>query len=182
MKRRLLIPATLLAIAFGPACTNKQGETEQPVILTVDLTEQAGLTDVNPPRTLTIPTMTITSTLKSSTATNPVGLADVELSYYVVHYHRNDGGTRLPADQTFAVGEHLATPGTVTLAGFPILSQTAMQGAPFNSLFPANGGIDPETGKAEIDLFYDVTFFGQTVAGQRVQSETATAYRVFQYF
>ncbi|MGH9316264.1 MAG: hypothetical protein ACRD1P_04060 [Thermoanaerobaculia bacterium] len=182
MKRRLLIPAALLAIALAPACTNKQAETEQSVILTVDLTDQAGLTNINPPHTITIPTMNVNSRLKSPTASNPVGMADVLLSYYVVHYHRNDGGTRLPADQTFAAGLRLATPGTVTMADFPVLSQAAVEGAPFNSLVPANGGIDPETGKTEIDLFYDVTFFGQTVAGQSVQSETATAIRIFQYF
>ena len=182
MMRRLLIAAALLGIALAPACTNKQGDTQQPVILTVDLTEQAGLTDVFPPRVITIPSMNVHSQLKDPGASNPVGMADVELSYYTVHYHRNDGGTRLPADQQFAAGELLPTPGTVTLANFPVLSQSALQGAPFNSLLPANGGVDPETGKTEIDLFYDVTFFGQTVAGQRVQSETVTGIRIFQYF
>jgi hypothetical protein len=181
MRRRVLIPAALLAIALAPACTNKQAETEQPVTITVDLTQQAGLTNINPPQTIVIPTMTLHSQLKNPTAGNPLGMADVQLSYYVVHYHRNDGGTRLPPDQIFAVGEHLPTPGTVTLSTFPVLTQSAVQGSPF-SQFVANGGIDPETGKTEIDLFYDVTFFGQTVAGQRVQSETATGIRIFIFF
>jgi hypothetical protein len=85
----------------------------------------------------------------------------------------------VPPDQTFAAGHHLSTPGSSTLTDFPVLSQTALGQSPFDQLFPFNGGIDRETGSNEIRLFYDVTFFGQTVAGQRVQSETATGIRIF---
>lgn len=181
MNRRDLIPAALLAIALAPACTNQQASTEQPVTITVNLEDQAGLTNVNTLGPITIPSMTLQSRLKDPKADNTAGFADVQLSYYTVHYHRNDGGTRLPPDQTFAAGSLLPTPGTVTLSDFPVLSSAALQGSPF-SQFVANGGIDPETGSSQMQLFYDVTFFGQTVAGQRVQSETATAIRIFVYF
>ena len=36
------------ALTLATACTNKQGETESPVFLTVDLTDQAGLTVIVP--------------------------------------------------------------------------------------------------------------------------------------
>ena len=178
MKRSIGL-AFIVAAALAAACTNKQGETEQPVTITVDLQDQAGLTNINPDRTITIPTMVLQSRLKNPDASNPAGFADVQLNQYVVHYHRNDGGTRVPPDQVFAAGHHLETPGTVTLTDFPVLSQTALAGTPFNQLLPFNGGIDQETGSNEIRLLYDVTFFGQTVSGQRVQSETATGIRIF---
>jgi hypothetical protein len=54
-----------------------------------------------------------------------------------------------------------------------------MAGTPFDQLLPFNGGIDRETGNTEIRMFYDVTFFGTTVSGHRVQSETATGVRIF---
>jgi hypothetical protein len=65
------------------------------------------------------------------------------------------------------------------MTDFPVLSQTALQGTPFDQLLPFNGGVDQETGSNEIRLFYDVTFFGETLSGQRVQSETATGIRIF---
>jgi hypothetical protein len=181
MKRSIGFASAIVALLAAAACTNKQGDTEQPVTITVDLQDQAGLTNINPARTLTIPTMVLSSTLKSDAASNPAGFADVQLNQYRVHYHRADGGTRVPPDQIFAAGHHIATPGTVTLTDFPVLTQTAMQGTPFDQLLPFNGGVDQETGSTEIRMFYDVTFFGETVSGQRVQSETATGIRVFIY-
>jgi hypothetical protein len=179
MKRNGLLWAVLLLGAGLTACTNKQGSSESPVFLTVDLTDQAGLTVIDPPRTITIPTMTVKSSLKNGAATDPQGFANVQLNQYTVVYRRADGGTIVPPVQTFAAGFLLPSGGTSTLTAFPILSQTAIQGPPFDQLFPFNGGVDRETGSNEIRMFYDVTFFGVTVSGQRVQSETATGVRVF---
>jgi hypothetical protein len=179
MKRTGWLPLVVLGAALAAGCTNKQGETEAPVFITVNLVDQAGLTNLNPARTITIPTMTLQSRLKDPSQTNTAGFADVQLSYYTVAYRRADGGTRVPPVQQFAAGHAISTPGSDTLTDFPILSQTASQGSPFDQLLPFNGGIDRETGSNEIRMFYDVTFFGQTVAGQRVQSETATGVRIF---
>ncbi|HEY2797106.1 MAG TPA: hypothetical protein VGK26_04395 [Thermoanaerobaculia bacterium] len=167
------------ALTLATACTNKQGETESPVFLTVDLTDQAGLTNILPARTLTIPTITITSHLKNPGAPDTAGFATVQLADYTVTYRRADGGTIVPPVQQFAVGETVASGGSVTLSDFPVLSQGAMAGTPFDQLLPFNGGIDRETGNTEIRMFYDVVFFGQTVSGFRVQSETATGLRIF---
>lgn len=180
MKIRLLFTiVAAAAVAFGAGCTNKQGESESPVTVTVDLPDQSGLTNINPPRTITIPTMTLRSELKNPTATDPNGFANVQVNNYTVTYRRADGGTVVPPVQNFAAGVVLPSGGSVTLSDFPVISQTALQGTPFDQLFPFNGGIDRETGSNEIRMFYDVTFFGQTVSGHRVQSETATAIRIF---
>ena len=180
MKIRLLFTiVAAAAVAFGAGCTNKQGESESPVTVTVDLPDQSGLTNINPARTITIPTITLRSELKNPTATDPNGFANVQVNNYTVTYRRADGGTVVPPVQNFAAGVVLPSGGSVTLSDFPVLSQTALQGTPFDQLFPFNGGIDRETGSNEIRMFYDVTFYGQTVSGHRVQSETATAIRIF---
>jgi hypothetical protein len=169
MKVKLLVGIALAsALAVISGCTNKQGQSESPVSVTVDLTGQPGPIVVVPARTLTIPTMTLNSRLKDRLAFDPNHFADVEVSYYTVTYRRADGGT-VPPVQTFAAGGLLPSNGTLTLANFPMLSQTAMAGAPFDQL----------TGTQEIQMFYDVTFFGLTVSGHRVQSETATALQIF---
>jgi len=180
MKTKILLGVVLAgALTLASGCTNKEGQTEASVFLTVDLTDQAGLTNLNPPRTLTLPTMVVHSHLKDPAAADPQGFSNVQLSQYTVAYRRADGGTIVPPLQTFAAGGLIESGGDRTFNDFPILSQTAMQGTPFDQLFPFNGGVDRETGSNEIRMFYDITFFGLTVSGQRVQSTTATAVRVF---
>ena len=71
--------------------------------------------------------------------------------------------------------------GTATLTNFPVLYAPALQQAPFDQLFPYNGGIDRETGKDEIDTAFDITFYGTTVSGHRVQSDTASGILIFRY-
>ncbi len=56
-----------------------------------------------------------------------------------------------------------------------------MQQTPFDQLLPFNGGIDRETGRNEIDTAFDITFYGTTVSGKRVQSETASGLLLFNY-
>jgi hypothetical protein len=172
--KRLWIPLLTAAALALPACTNKQGETEAPVFITVDITLQPGFVDVGSPAPVQIQTMTLTSHFKSDVATDPQGFANFRCESYSVHFHRTDGGTIVPPDQTFGCGVIVPSGGTSTLSNFPILPVSAIQGSPFDQLLPFNGGVDRETGKTEIQMAFDLTFFGHTVAGQRVQSETAT--------
>jgi hypothetical protein len=182
MKIKIIVGIGLVAaLALASGCTNPEGESESPVFLTVDLEDQAGLTNINPDRTITIPSMVINSELKNPIAIDPQGFADVQLNQYTVAYRRADGGTIVPPVQTFAAGVVVPSGGSSTLTDFPVLSQSALQGSPFAQLLPFNGGIDRETGSNEIRLFYDVTFFGMTVSGKRVQSRTATGVRIFVY-
>jgi hypothetical protein len=167
------------ALALATACTNKQGETEAPVYITVDLTDQQGLSIIVPARTLTIPTVTLESHLKNPGSPDTAGFATTQLNYYTVTYRRADGGTIVPPVQQFAVGQTIDAGGTLAINDFPVLTQTAMAGTPFDQLLPFNGGIDRETGNTEIRMYYDVVFYGSTVSGFRVQSETATGIRIF---
>jgi hypothetical protein len=68
----------------------------------------------------------------------------------------------------------LPSGGSATLTGFPIISASTLQKSPFDQLLAFNGGIDRETGLNEIHIFYSITFYGTTVSGHRVQSQTAT--------
>ncbi len=180
MKKTVWIPlVTAVALLLAPACTNKQGETEAPVFITVDITLQPGFVDVGTPAPVQINTMTLTSHFKDATATDPQGFATFRCESYIVHFHRTDGGTRVPADQTFGCGVTVPAGGSSTLSNFPVLPVSAIQSAPFDQLLPFNGGVDRETGKTEIQTAFDITFFGHTVSGQRVQSETATGILLF---
>ena len=179
MKKRALIAAALVLIALSPACTNKQGETEAPVFITVSIDQQPGFVDVGTAAPVQIALITLQSTLKNPTQTDPQGFADTQLNSYTVRFRRTDGGTRVPPVQTFGVGVVVPSGGTSSLNNFPILPASSLQQSPFDQLLPFNGGVDRETGRNEIQMTYDLTFFGKTVSGHRVQSETASGTLVF---
>lgn len=182
MKTKILTGLVLASVlVLAPACTNKQGETESPVFITVDIPLQPGFIDVGTPAPVQINTMTLASHLKDATATDPQGFANVEITGYTVTYHRTDGGTLVPPVQTFGAGVLVPSGGSTTLTNFPVLAQSALQQSPFDQLLPFNGGIDRETGRDEIDTSFDITFFGNTVSGHRVQSETATGILLFRF-
>ena len=171
----------LLALAIASGCTNKQGETESPVTISTDITLQPGFVNVGTIAPVQINTIVLTSHLKDPTATDPQGFATVQVNSYVVHFRRTDGGTRVPPDQTFGCGVTVVAGGTATLTNFPVLPASAIQQAPFDQLLPFNGGIDRETGRDEIQTTFDITFYGQTVSGHRVQSETASGILLFRF-
>jgi hypothetical protein len=182
MKTKILTSIALASLlALATACTNKQGETESPVFITVSLDEQPGFVDVAVTAPVQVDTIVLQSHLKNPTATDEIGFADTQINSYTVSYRRTDGGTMVPPMQTFGAGILVPVDGDATLNNFPILAASAVQASPFDQLLPFNGGIDRETGKAEIDTAFDITFFGTTVSGHRVQSETASGLLLFRF-
>src|SRR5262245_39714930 len=175
----LAVVAALVLSTAG--CTNKQGETEAPVYLTANLVLQPGFINVGVSAPVQIQTITVTSHFKNPAAADPQGFAAVTLESYSVHFRRTDGGSRVPPDQTFPVGVLVPSGGSSTLANFPVLPASAVQQSPFDQLLPFNGGFDRETGKDEIDIAFDLTFFGHTVSGLRVQSETVPGPLLFRF-
>jgi hypothetical protein len=180
MKRILCISVVLAALATG-ACTNKQGETEAPVFITVDIAEQPGFVDVGVVAPIQITTINLASHLKNPQQSDPQGFSDVEMNTYTVHFRRTDGGTVVPPDQTFGAGIIIPSGGTGKLSNFPILPASAIQLSPFDQLLPFNGGIDRETRRDEIQMAFDLNFFGHTVSGMRVKSETASGILLFRF-
>lgn len=181
MRRTGRLSLALVVLALAAGCTNKQGETEAPVSISTDITLQPGFVNVGTIAPVQINTMVLTSHLKDPTATDPQGFATTQVNSYVVHFRRTDGGTRVPPDQTFGCGVTVTAGGTATLTNFPVLPASAIQQAPFDQLLPFNGGIDRETGRDEIQMTFDITFYGQTVSGHRVQSETASGILLFRF-
>lgn len=177
MKKTASILTSILfgaGLALAPGCTNKEGETEAPVFITTSLDVQAGFVNVGVVAPVQISTISLASHLKNPAQSDPQGFATVTLETYTVHFRRTDGGTRVPPDQSLPVGVIVASGGSATLSNFPVLPASQIQLSPFDQLLPFNGGFDRETGKDEIDMAFDITFFGHTVAGQRVASETAS--------
>jgi hypothetical protein len=175
MKKTAWISILLVAtLVLAPGCTNKEGETEAPVFLTVDLATQPIVVDVSVATPVLLGTVTVASHLKNPTQTDPQGFATTTLESYTVHFRRVDGGTRVPPDQILPEGHLVTSGGSTSITNLTILPAFFTQQSPFDQLQPFNGGFDRETGRDEIDMAFDITFFGHTVSGHRVQSGTAT--------
>ena len=181
MKKVLCVSAIVLGVLFASGCTNKQGETESPVFITTDIQLQPGFINVGVVAPIQINTIHLTSHLKNPQQSDPQHFADVQIESYTVHYRRTDGGTLAPPDKTFGAGVLVPSGGTATLSNFPVLASSDVQLSPFDQLLPFNGGIDRETRNSEIQMTFDLTFFGHTAAGQRVQSETASGILLFRF-
>ena len=181
MKKHVIFSLLLLAVAGASACTNKQGTSESPVFILVDLTLQPGFVNINAKAPVQIQTISLTSHLKSPKATDPLAFATVSLTSYTVHFRRTDGGTRVPSDKTFGCGVIITAGGSAALSNFPILAASDTQLSPFDQLIPFNGGVDRETNRTEIQMTFDITFFGNGASGFRVQSETASGILLFQF-
>lgn len=182
MKSKVPIGLALLAaLAAAAGCTNKQGETEAPVFITVDLQDQPGFVNVAEVAPVQVDTIILNSELKDPSAGDPQGFADTQINSYTVVFRRTDGGTLVPPVQTFGAGVVVPSGGSATMNNFPILPASAIQSSPFDQLLPFNGGFDRETGRDEIQTTFDITFFGMTVSGKRVQSETASGILLFRY-
>jgi hypothetical protein len=180
-KSHLLGVALAGAMAFAAGCSNSTGQSESPVFLTVSIDFQPGFINIANVAPVQIDTITVASHRKNPDSIDTLGFSDVQLNSYTVTFRRTDGGTAVPPMQTFGCGVLVEHDGTSTLSNFPVLYAAALQQTPFDQLLPFNGGIDRQTGRDEIDTTFDLTFFGTTVSGKRVQSDTASGILLFNY-
>ncbi len=182
MKFKVLLGIALAAtLAAGSGCTNSSGTSESPVFVTVSIDLQPGFVNVATPTAVQINTITLQSKRKNADSVDTLGFSDVEINNYTVTFRRTDGGTQVPPMQSFGGAGLLPHDGTLTLSNFPIMYGSSVQGPPMDQLLPFNGGIDSETGKDEIDMAFDLIFYGTTVSGKRVQSQTASGILIFRY-
>jgi len=96
----------------------------------------------------------------------------VKIDRYQVSYVRVDGGHLVPAPFVRSTSLVIAPGGTAEGTTFIVFDPNALNQAPFAALLPQNGGVDPETGRPIITMDVITTFFGQTLAGERVSGNT----------
>ena len=63
MNKKAIFALVLLAVAAASACTNKQGTSESPVFIVVNLALQPGFVNINANLPVQIQTITLTSHL-----------------------------------------------------------------------------------------------------------------------
>jgi hypothetical protein len=114
----------------------------------------------------------VSSVIKDLENSSPT-LLDVKLKSYRVSYIRTDGGRTIPAPFVVAVNQLIPSGGTtVPLDNFNAVDPTALSNAPFAALLPQNGGVDPDTGRRNVELDVRVEVFGETLSGEDVYATT----------
>ena len=183
-KRHFALSAVLAAVAMVavPGCsTNTQGDNASPVFLVGSFSGNFVPNNpcVNTGVPLTVKTTTVSSRLKNPTVTS-LQFLDVTVEKYTVVWGRIDGGTKTSPTQDFvATGFLIAPNSSGTCTDCPYMTSDNLQKPPLDQLFPFNGGIDKETGRAEIRQSGSVTWYGHTLSGQPVVSTVATFDMIF---
>ncbi|PYQ62875.1 MAG: hypothetical protein DMF58_00500 [Acidobacteria bacterium] len=183
MNKIALTAIALLALLVGGSC-NDINKQESPVSLIVSNTQDLHRIDLAGDAVgstncqKSIGTVLLTSIVVQPPLLNPnpnVSLADlnqIKIDRYQVSYVRVDGGHLVPAPFVRSTSTVIAAGGSSTGTTFVVFDPNALNQAPFAALLPQNGGIDPETGKPIITMDVVLTFFGQTLAGERVSGNT----------
>jgi hypothetical protein len=99
---------------------------------------------------------------------------DIELRSYEVTFTRADRGTRRPPTRVAGIFGAVPVGGTNTIENLRVLSLDQLTTAPLSDLLFVNGGFDRETGQDTIQINCNLTFFGRTIAGDDIRSNTAS--------
>jgi hypothetical protein len=181
MNRIALIAISMLLMLVAGSC-NDINKQESPVSLVVSNTQILHLIDLagdpagstkcqQSVGTIHISTVVVQPPT-TNTSVSSADLNSVKIDRYQVSYVRVDGGHLVPAPFVRSTSLVIAAGGTAEGTTFLVFDPNALNQAPFAALLPQNGGVDPETGKPIITMDVITTFFGQTLAGERVSGNT----------
>ena len=163
------------------SCSNEFARSSSPVELIVTNTQNTRRIDLagngasgNTNCDNDIGTINITARLKAPDLNVDQRFNDVRITRYRVSYRRIDGGTLVPAPFVRPIDILvLATGAPANLSKFQVVTSDAISQAPFASLFPNNGGRDPETGRRVVTVEVVLEVFGETLAGTNVSASTS---------
>jgi hypothetical protein len=97
-------------------------------------------------------------------------LMDVLIEGYEVRFTRGDTGSATPPTLTEPVGGLVPVNGTMTQNGLIILRQDQFEYGPIRDLRLT--GVDPETNSTVVRLIWHLKFYGHTISGERIETNT----------
>jgi hypothetical protein len=117
-----------------------------------------------------IPTVTLQNVVKDPSAPTTSQLENIELRSYEVTYTRADTGKRVPPPLVASIGGVVPVNGTFNINTLPVIYNNQVDTPPISDI--AQFGVDRETNSTIIVLNVNLRFFGRTLSGQEVQSNT----------
>ena len=168
---RFALFALLVVAAAGLAgCSNSSSnKTDADVFLSQSDPTPPSSVDMKTSGDVVIPTLTITSTGKTTTQVLSQQ-DDVILNEEVVTCSRSDGGTVASPQWTNYNQIYVPHSGSVALTSFPIFPAEYFQQPPLNQLlvYPY---LDKETNNSNIRQTLHVTLYGKEVSGKNISLE-----------
>ena len=170
----------LVVAATAFSCGNEFTRSSAPVELVVTNTQDIQQIDLNGNGSSgntncdkDVGAISVQARLKNPNTNTDQQFNDVRITRYRVSYRRIDGGPAVPSPFVRPIDLLVpATGGATSLGKFLILTGDAVLQAPFASLFPNNGGRDPQTGRPFVQMEVTVELFGETLAGANVSGAT----------
>jgi len=114
-------------------------------------------------------TLTVRSQARNANASTSQ-LMDVIIEGYEVRFTRGDTGTAMPPTLTEPVGGLVPVNGTMTQNGLILLRQDQFEYGPIRDMRLT--GKDPETDSTVIRLVWHLKFYGHTISGERIETNT----------
>lgn len=165
---RILLCALLLAAA---GCNSRTDESEGTVILSIS--DFDGLPVA---MSVVLGPFQIDELTLANVPKNPGGVTSdlqiIEMRSYEVTYRRLDGGSRTPPPLVESVFGNVPAGGTIVYNNLPFIRPAQLAAQPLLDL--GNLGRDPETGTVIIPLRVTLRFFGRTLAGDNIVSNSAS--------
>ena len=167
-----LLTLGILVLALGACSSGDLSKTDSGGV-TLSITDFDGLpisVSASSGDLAQIGSLTVSNVAVNPSATTS-DLMNVEIQSYEVTFTRGDTGTRLPPKLINYVFGIAPVNGTYVLLDGPFMRAEQFNTQPILDL--KNLGIDSQTGSRQVRLNVGLRFFGHTLAGKAVQSNTA---------
>ena len=171
MKRKVAVLSLLVLVLSFAGCRSRTDKSEGTVIMSISNFQGLPVQISATSGPFSIPTLTLSSIAKDPTGTTS-SLQTIELRSYEVTFTRRDTGTRVPPPVASTVFGNIPVGGTFAFNNLPFMLSDQTLNPPLLDL--AKKGIDSETGSTVIVLDVAMRFFGRTLAGDNIVSQTAS--------
>ena len=174
LKRHLILLATILLAVASLSCNQRTDRDEGGVILTIsDFDGLPVLFQVNGQDLFQVGELTLSNIPKDPNGLTS-SLMDIELRSFEVTFTRADAGTRTPTARVEAFFSNVRVSGTSVIDNLDLMDAEQLRNPPLSDLLFVNGAFDRETGSDVIKLNLHLRFFGRTLAGDNIASNTAS--------
>jgi hypothetical protein len=175
MHKKLAIVVCLLAVVSLVGCESRTDRSEGGVILSI--TDFDGLpvqVVVNAAGGIVqLGSVSLEGIPKNASAPTS-DLMNIEMTSYQVTYTRVGAGTATPPPLVQTIFGVTPVNGTNIYDNLVIMGAEQFDNPPLRDLLFVNGAIDPETGEQFVRIRFDLRFFGRSLTGDSVASNTAS--------
>lgn len=174
MRKTLLLLALVVLALPTLSCNQRTDKDAGNVILTISSFDELPFRiGVNSNTVVQVGQLTLTNVPKDPNGTVSA-LMDIELRSFEVTFTRADVGTRLPPARVAGIFGNVPVNGQDQIDNLDVMGLDQLRNPPLSDLLFQNGGFDNETGSQVIQVNFHLRFFGRTLAGDSVASNTAS--------